>query len=1667
MSTGKPAARIDDKVAYARIVTGSLTVHIGSQGGVACSVCPGGKRPEGQPNSWIAVGNPVNPQLGAKVLSGGSDLDFALPGAMPLVWQRQYSSYVNQEQGGYCGVLGYGWGVPFGLRLSVLSSATLLHDSQGRTTTFDGLAPGESIYSPSEDIWLLRTGMHPGGLAQELAAMTGGARFARATEPSAASVSASTPSAASTSASGSTLSQQAPTWWKGRFAWMNRDMACASHLILAANGNGDTLWVFAPANWQYIEAARKALVAKESKPPSFAPTADAELPAPSEHWILLGKIDRLGRSQRYHWAEVLGQSRITGIEDGTGRHYQLHYTQALAAQDAQYYHHPEGSFFWQADSGVRLARVDLTRDPTDTAQTTQAAQPLTLVSYTYSQAGDLVEVRNRHGEVTRRFAWRDHLMVFHQEMSGPEHHYAYDRYEPGGQAIEQRNQGGINYQFDYRTLPEANGQPRRACVVTDSLGRVETYIFQGEAGLSRMVEHLRADGSSIKRSYNQYGHLTGVTDPLGRSVHMQIGPMGQLLHTQGPDGSTSSQSYDDATGLLQSATDAAGRTTRYQYDSYQRLTQVTLADGSSEQYHYPEIHGGVGGNAGGASGTTADPAVRLNADKPVHVTDAKGGNKHITYTSIGQTSSYTDCSGQTTRYEYTRWGQTLAVTNALGERTRYQYSDTNQLQAVQYPDGSSEHYQYDAQGQVSQVRAGHIGDASQNNTTSTTAASVSMEYDLWGRIVRRSHAGQSLGFAYDAAGRLTQLTNENGEHTTFAWDVMDRLTRETGFDARVQSYQYDVAGQLTQSADGWAAEQSLPGHISHYEWTVTGQLAARHLAKAELTPATTHRYQWGKSGELLQASVWHSAENQTPALQSQAIIERDSAGRVIGEIQRLFKQNAQNQKNQQNALGLSQSAEAEIEFEHRISHRLDVLGNREASQLHGLGEVGYLLYGSGHVHGITWQGESVVDFERDALHREVKRQLATTTDQPLIRQLSWDKAGRLTSMQWSGLEQGASMPDMLDSLPGGSAANSHSIANPARPPQAMVGALTSKHYHYDSLGQMVGIQTPVGMSKFTYDVAGRLTGSDTPHAGTQRWRFDPAGNRLPITGPATAPTVTDVITGELNETDRIRAQQRASNNANPVSKAQIQHRDYNALQGKPEKQNNKDNPQATQKWAGNRVAYYENTEDASSEGSRIHYQYDSRGNRTSSFDEKTGRQMDLSWDKGNQLVQVIVQEQGKHFTQSYRYDAFGRRLAKYNDPNNIGEAEESGTDYFGWDGDRLIHTERFNETNQTNDDGTPQPEVIHTIYEPHSFTPLIQLRQTQKAEPSPLEQLIGETPQGIVRDALRTAMTDINANNTLIAKQIEETGMQPEAKGFIKAQLEQLQETVNAHGGSTGKRIEVRHYLCDHLGTPNVLLNRQGKVDWAIRRDAWGNGCQISNYKKLHQPITLNGQQIDYITHNTYNRYRYYDQNIGTYLNQDPIGLNGGSNNQKYVSNPNQWIDALGLQGWASVPIFNGTLPGNSAAMNKAKSDAENLTKCGKCGCGPKIDPFFDENKLQFIADVGLPVTSEGWSDVFSRTSTWAGGFATVTGALGQLEVAIPLGLLAAGADAASKYLKPPPTFTVASDAAIDIIGAAIPAPGGWGVAKDSALNIYKKVISDEAEKTMKKPASINSPDPC
>jgi len=266
---GKPAARLGDLTKSGGPITqGSLTVLIGSQGGIACSSCPGGK----------AIGNPVNPTLGAKVLVGAEDLDFALPGPMPLVWQRQYSSYVNAEHGGDCGLLGYGWKLPHELSIELKTTQTLLRDAGGRVITFDeALEPGQTLHSDSEGLLLMRGGGM--GVAQTLSALAGDAETAYKPTPDSTSVTTPTSSRLA-----NTAEELLPWHQQQRWAHVPAAAKADPNYLLAATQGGRTVWLF--------------------KVQGTGPCR------------LIGLIDAYGRSQHYQHDE---NGRLQGITDGAGR----------------------------------------------------------------------------------------------------------------------------------------------------------------------------------------------------------------------------------------------------------------------------------------------------------------------------------------------------------------------------------------------------------------------------------------------------------------------------------------------------------------------------------------------------------------------------------------------------------------------------------------------------------------------------------------------------------------------------------------------------------------------------------------------------------------------------------------------------------------------------------------------------------------------------------------------------------------------------------------------------------------------------------------------------------------------------------------------------------------------------------------------------------------------------------------------------------------------------------------------------------------------------------------------------------------------------------------------------------------------------------------------------
>ena len=62
-----------------------------------------------------------------------------------------------------------------------------------------------------------------------------------------------------------------------------------------------------------------------------------------------------------------------------------------------------------------------------------------------------------------------------------------------------------------------------------------------------------------------------------------------------------------------------------------------------------------------------------------------------------------------------------------------------------------------------------------------------------------------------------------------------------------------------------------------------------------------------------------------------------------------------------------------------------------------------------------------------------------------------------------------------------------------------------------------------------------------------------------------------------------------------------------------------------------------------------------------------------------------------------------------------------------------------------------------------------------------------------------------------------------------------------------------------------------------------------------YQPFRLQNQYCDEETGLPYNFFRYYEPDVGRFVNQDPIGLFGGDNLYQFAPNTQIWIDYWGL----------------------------------------------------------------------------------------------------------------------------------------------------------------------------
>ncbi|MEV0323626.1 RHS repeat-associated core domain-containing protein [Streptomyces sp. NPDC050658] len=802
--------------------------------------------------------------------------------------------------------------------------------------------------------------------------------------------------------------------------------------------------------------------------------------------------------------------------------------------------------------------------------------------------------------------------------------------------------------IDDPVLPEAGAPwPLRSLedggyeVVNPLTGLVRRFAppVDGTAVISRFYDR---NDNSVEFEYDAFGtpleirHSAGYrlkpTVESGRVIALALVEAGE----GGSDVTVRRFGYTD--GNLTEVYNTSDRPLRYEYDDRARITAWVDRNDSRYSYEYDAADRCVAeGGAGGHFELEIDydgehpdfPGMRVTT-----VTTADGVSSRHVVNAAFQVVAEIDPLGNTTRYEYDERHHLLVQTDALGRVTAFLNDDAGRPTRITRPDGNMVEAEYNSLGLLTVLR---LADGS----------GIRQGFDDCGnRTYVTDPAGATTTFAYDDGGRLTSITDPDGNSTEFLCNAAGLpIEVSDPLGGRVRSRR-DAFGRLIRlvDADGsvtrmwWTAEGSPSRRIgpsgAEEAWTYDDEGNCL-LHTDEMGGQTHYEYthfdllvaQTGPDGAR-QEFEHDAALRLTKVIGAQGLAwtyEYDEAGRLAAESD-FDGRRVEYIHDAAGRLTARVNASGQ-----RVTYERDMLGRiatKEAAGRRTVFEhdaVGRLLRAENADTAVEFMrdargrtlkevsGSRVMSFVYDALGRRIQR----ITPVGAETSYAYDSVGRRTSMTTAGrtfdFTHDAVGRETLRVLDGGVLSLAQAWDESGRlVEQSLTSADNSlvqhRAYSYRADGYLTGIEDRAGgPRRFDVDAVGRVTAVQA-QGWTEGYAYDSSGNQTHASWP----------------------EGHAAGDA-----------------------------QGDRAYTGASLV----------RAGRVHYEYDRDGRITLKRRVRLSRKPDIwryQWDAEDRLTEVTTPD---GTVWRYRYDPFGRRIAKQRlgaDPDTVVEETR-----FAWDGDTL------------------------------------------------------------------------------------------------------------------------------------------------------------------------------------------------------------------------------------------------------------------------------------------------------------------------------------------------------------------------------------------------------------
>jgi RHS repeat-associated protein len=815
--------------------------------------------------------------------------------------------------------------------------------------------------------------------------------------------------------------------------------------------------------------------------------------------------------------------------------------------------------------------------------------------------------------------------------------------------------------------------------------------------------------------------------------------------------------------------------------------------------------------------------------------DRHGNFVTFTYDNTSFLNEITDAAGRKTRFSKNAAGRIATMVDPAGRTFSFSYSNSGFLTRITSPAADAYVFQYDADGDMTAIL-----DPRGNRQVSVT-------YDAQGRVSRHVEGDETWTYAYSPDLRRTTKTDSASNRWEYLYNATGNITKITDPFNRVQTFEFDSLLNITRYTDEL-------GRSTSYTYDARRNRTSERDANGNtMSMAYDPNFSYVSSVRGFRQQVTRASYDTrgdltgivTPAGHA-TTFTYDPKGHLVRVT---------------DALGRNWTFDYDANG--NVSKVTDPLGRATTVVFDVLGRV----------TSVTDPEARTTRFSYDLAGRVVR------VDDPLsgATVTAYDASGNVTS---------------VTSAKGGRTTFGY---DPLNRMIRMTAVAQSTTYTYDARGRLATKRDGKGQTiRYTYDTLDRLTEMSMP-GDTVRYTYDAVGNLLSATDTDSS------VTFAYDALDRVVRASTGATTGRPAT----------AIQYAYDEDGNRvsmiDPAGGVTGYAYDSMSQLASITDPA--GSVYAFTYDALSRRTA-VARPAGLSTSYTYDAAGQLTSLVHSGGPGTLSLAYTYNGVGNRLTM---------ADNAGTHAYTYDAlDRLTiatHPNASRETFAYDAVGNRTSSHISPSYTYNAATN----RLTADSKYDYVYDDNGNVTERIERGTTRRMRYGYDAENRLIqvispdnsifqyrydalgrriAKAVGNAATEYVYDGMaIVAEYNNSTVSARYTAGpvidemlSVTRGTATSYFQTDALGSVRRAVNSTTAVS-TYTYDSFGRATESGRVS----PFRFQGREFDDESGLYYFRARHYDPEVGRFISEDPIGLEGGINLYTFVeNNPLNFIDPSG-----------------------------------------------------------------------------------------------------------------------------------------------------------------------------